>query len=376
MPPGPLDHAEERVRSALDALLRDPAEGWPEMEAAAGGLEAAGRAAIATAQTPEELDATELRLLKQKGVLNLLLRSVGQLPAERRKPLGAATHRCRAAWGAALEERRAALGAVATRRGPALDLTLPGRRPFTGRPHILSQVRDELVEIFHGMGFSTYEGPEVEDDHHNFGALNFAPHHPARDAHDTLFVEGGVLLRTHTSPVQIRAMENVPPPLRMVFPGRVYRAEQLDPTHAAEFHQIEGLYVDRGVSMAHLKGTLTAFARAFLGAHTRTRFRPSYFPFTEPSGEMDATCVVCRGTGQVGTAEAPARCGACKGTGWLEILGCGMVHPNVFRAVGIDPEEWTGFAFGMGYDRIAMLRYGIRDIRYFLENDLRFLEQF
>ncbi|MBI5835961.1 MAG: phenylalanine--tRNA ligase subunit alpha [Candidatus Eisenbacteria bacterium] len=376
MPASVLDQAEDRVRAALDGLLADPARGWDELDAAVEALAGAGSQALAAAGDAPGLDLVELRLMKQKGVLNLLLRSVGQLPPDQRKRLGALANRCRGAWTGAVEERRASLGSSAAGGRPAFDVTLPGRRFFTGRPHILNQVRDEIVEIFLGMGFSTAEGPEVEDDHHNFSALNFGPHHPARDAHDTLFVEGGSLLRTHTSPVQIRVMESRQPPLRMLFPGRVYRAEQLDATHAAEFHQIEGLYVDRGVSMAHLKGTLSAFARRFLGEATRTRFRPSYFPFTEPSGEMDVSCILCGGTGRAGTPEAPARCGVCKGSGWMEILGCGMVHPNVFRSVAIDPEEWTGFAFGMGYDRIAMLRHAIPDIRYFLENDLRFLEQF
>ena len=335
-----------------------------------------GRAALERATSAKDLEAVRIALLGDRSGLHLIKRNLKRLDPELRKIVGASANRATKAIEEALAAARERLGASADRARPSFDVTLPGRRPFQGRRHILYQVRDEIIDIFRGMGYSVAEGPQVEDDHHNFGALNFGPHHPARDAHDTLFLENGSLLRTHTSPVQIRVMETTRPPLRMIFPGRVYRAEQVDPSHAAEFHQIEGLYVDRGVSMAHLKGALFSFARALLGPGTKTRFRPSYFPFTEPSGEVDVSCILCGGTGRRQVDGAATRCGVCKGSGWLEILGCGMVHPNVFRAVGYDPEEWTGFAFGMGFERITMLKYGIPDVRYFLENDLRFLEQF
>jgi phenylalanyl-tRNA synthetase alpha chain len=242
---------------------------------------------------------------------------------------------------------------------------------------VLAQIQDELLEVFHGLGYSVYTSPEVELDEYNFGKLNFQPDHPARDAHDTYFVDRDVLLRTHTSPGWVRAMEERQPPLRLVFPGRVYRAEQIDATHMDQFHQMDGLFVDRDVSMADLKGTLATFARAIYGAEVRTRFVPVYFPFVEPGAQLDVSCVLCGGSGRQAAPEGgERRCGICKGSGWLEVLGSGMVHPNVFRAVGYDPEQVTGFAFGMGLERIAMLRYGVPDLRLFLENDLRFLGQF
>ncbi len=371
-----LRDAEERLRHALEspAGLASP-EAGAGVTAALQHLHRVAGDAIDSSGDASDLDACEHLVLRQKGALNQLLRSLGTLPPEFRKQLGAAANAARVDLTARLAASRERLGSSRT-RGPAFDVTEPGRTLPVGRPHVLNQVRDQLLDIFRGMGFGVAEDREVEDDQHNFGALNFGPHHPARDAHDTLFLKNGLLLRTHTSPVQIRVMEATRPPIRMVFPGRVYRAEQLDASHAAEFHQLEGLYVDRGVTMAHLKGTLAAFARAFLGEGTRTRFRPSYFPFVEPGGEMDVSCMLCAGTGRREGTQGEVRCGVCKGTGWMEILGCGMVHPNVFRSVGIDPEEWTGFAFGMGFDRITMLKHGIPDVRYILENDLRFLEQF
>jgi phenylalanyl-tRNA synthetase alpha chain len=266
--------------------------------------------------------------------------------------------------------------AAAAESADALDVTLPGRRPWVGRPHVLSQVRDDLLDLFHGLGFSVYTSPEVELDEYNFGKLNFAPDHPARDAHDTYFVNPDVVLRTHTSPGWVRAMEALKPPTRLVFPGRVYRAEAVDASHMDQFHQIDGLFVDRDVSMADLKSTLNTFARAIYRADLPTRIIPIYFPFVEPGVQMDVQCVRCEGGGRVKEAEGDKRCPVCKGTKWVEVLGAGMVHPNVFRAVGIDPEEYTGFAFGMGLERIAMGRYGIPEIRLFLENDIRFLRQF
>jgi phenylalanyl-tRNA synthetase alpha chain len=242
-----------------------------------------------------------------------------------------------------------------------------------GKAHVLAQVQSEMLDLFHGLGYSVYTSPEVELESYNFGRLNFPPDHPARDAHDTYWIDpGSVLLRTHTSPGWVRAMEERKPPLRLVFPGRVYRAEQVDASHMDQFHQMDGLFVDRNVSMADLKGTLATFARAIYGPDVRTRVVPIYFPFVEPGCQLDIACAICNGTGQAGGG----RCPVCKGSGWSELLGAGMVHPNVFHAVGYDPEEVTGFAFGMGLERIAMARFGIPEIRLFLENDLRFLNQF
>ena len=374
-----LERAEEQLRGALDAFLSAPAAGgFAPLEAAVDELCLQTDVAVTQCADLARLGEMENLVLRQKGPLNQLLRNLGQLEPSLRKRAGALANGARMACERSFAAARERLGASAAAAKPAFDVTLPGRRPWVGRPHLLMQVRDEIASIFKGMGYSVADDREVEDDHHNFGALNFAPWHPARDAHDTLFLEGGALLRTHTSSVQIRTMERQAPPrpLRMIFPGRVYRAEQLDATHASEFHQVEGLYVDHGVSMAHLKGALSSFARALFGERTRTRFRPSYFPFTEPSGEMDVSCFQCGGSGRRSEGGPEIRCNLCKGSGWIEILGCGMVHPNVFRAVGYDPEEWTGFAFGMGLERVTMLRHGVTDIRHFLENDVRFLEQF
>ena len=256
--------------------------------------------------------------------------------------------------------------------GDAIDVTLPGRRPWSGRPHVLAQVREELLDLFHGLGFSVYTSPEVELESYNFGKLNFAPDHPARDAHDTYFVSPEVLLRTHTSPGWVRAMEERKPPLRLVFPGRVYRAEAVDASHMDQFHQIDGLFVAKNVSMADLKATLNTFARAIYRRDVPTRIIPIYFPFVEPGVQMDVQCATCAGSGRF----EDKRCPVCKGTKWVEVLGAGMVHPKVLQNGGIDPTRYTGFAFGMGVERMAMLRYGIDDLRLYFENDLRFLEQF
>ena len=246
-----------------------------------------------------------------------------------------------------------------------VDITLPGRLPAIGGVHPITLVMEEIVDVFRSMGFQVAEGPEVEDDYHNFEALNIPPDHPARDMQDTFYIKEGILLRTHTSPVQIRVMTKYPLPIRIIAPGKVYRRD-FDVSHTPMFHQVEGLLVDRDVTFAELKGTLEEFARRIFGEGTKVRFRPSYFPFTEPSAEMDIGCVICGGEG----------CRVCKGTGWLEILGCGMVDPEVFRSVGYDVSQVTGYAFGLGVERIAMLKFGIDDIRLFFENDLRFLRQF
>ena len=313
---------------------------------------------------------------RERGVVTRALEALPTLTVEQRKIAGRGLNLVKRWLGEVQDARRQALASAAEARH-AVDVTLPGRRPWVGRAHVLAQVRDELLDLFHGLGYSVYTSPEVEHETYNFGKLNFAPDHPARDAHDTYFVGGSdVVLRTHTSPGWVRAMEGAKPPLRLVFPGRVYRAEQVDASHMDQFHQIDGLFVDRNVSMADLKATLDTFARSIYGAGVKTRLIPIYFPFVEPGCQMDVSCVICGGSGRLTDGKTSKRCVVCKGSGWLEVLGAGMVHPNVFRAVGYDPEETTGFAFGMGLERIALLRYGIPEIRLFLENDLRFLEQF
>jgi len=251
---------------------------------------------------------------------------------------------------------------------PEFDLTLPGRTRYRGAPHPLILFQEEIEAIFLGMGFSIAEGPEIETDYYNFEALNFPPHHPARDDWDSLYINDKLLLRTHTSPMQIRTMEKQKPPIQIIIPGRVFRNEAIDPTHLPMFYQVEGLVVDEGVTFAHLKGTLEYFLRALFGEKTKIRFRPSFFPFTEPSAEVDIECLACRGKN--------AACPICGGSGWKELLGAGMVDPQVFKNVNIDPERYTGWAFGLGIDRTAMFCYGISDIRTFYENDLRFIRQF
>jgi phenylalanyl-tRNA synthetase alpha chain len=326
------------------------------------------RAAIARAGTAAELEQVRVRYLGRQGALTTLLRSLGSLPEGERPRVGAAANEAKRELEA-LVERRLSESREAERRQERsrrrLDLTLPGRRPPQGSRHPLTIVNDEIIAIFAGLGFSVAEGPEVEDDYHNFEALNFPRDHPARDMQDTFYLGEDSLLRTHTSPVQIRTMKAQRPPVRIICPGRVFRRDA-DITHSPMFHQVEGLAVDRNVSMGDLKGTLELFARAMFGPRSKIRFRPSFFPFTEPSAEVDVLCFLCGGSG----------CRVCSQSGWLEILGSGMVHPNVLRNVGYDPEEVTGWAFGMGVERIAMLKYGVDDIRLFFENDLRLLRQF
>ncbi len=346
------------------------------LDAALAALYGRGASVLAGAPDAGALRERHTALLgRERGVVTLALAELPKLPPEQRRARGRGLNLVKRWLGEVHDARREALEHEREAAG-ALDVTLPGRRPWLGRPHVLAQVRDELLDLFHGLGFSVYTSPEVELDEYNFGKLNFAPDHPARDAHDTYFVNPEVVLRTHTSPGWVRAMEELKPPMRLVFPGRVYRAEATDASHMDQFHQIDGLYVDRNVSMADLKATLHTFARAIYRADLPTRIIPIYFPFVEPGVQMDVQCVRCEGTGRVSDAEGEKRCPVCKGTKWVEVLGAGMVHPNVFRAVGIDPEEWTGFAFGMGLERIAMGRHGIPEIRLFLENDVRFLRQF
>jgi phenylalanyl-tRNA synthetase alpha chain len=375
----------EELLEALDPGwgAGDPAALVPEHAARAaelaaldpplGELYARGAAALAGAPDAAALKERSVALLgRERGVITRALAGLPGLPLEERKVRGRGLNLAKR-W---LEEvEKAQRGALerAAEASTALDVTLPGRRPWVGRAHVLAQIRAELLDLFHGLGYSVYTSPEVEHDSYNFGKLNFAPDHPARDSHDTYFVTPEVVLRTHTSPGWVRAMEERKPPLRLVFPGRVYRAEQVDASHMDQFHQMDGLFVDRDVSMADLKGTLNTFARSIYGAGVRTRIIPIYFPFVEPGAQLDVACAICDGTGRTA---GEGRCPVCKGSGWSELLGAGMVHPNVFRAVGYDPEEWTGFAFGMGLERIAMARYRIPEIRLFLENDLRFLRQF
>lgn len=346
------------------------------LDAALADLYRRGAAGLAAAEDASVLRDRHTALLgRERGVVTRALADMPRLSVDERKVRGKGLNLVKRWLGEVHDARRDAL-ALARESADALDVTLPGRRPWTGRPHVLAQVRDELLDLFHGLGFSVYTSPEVELDAYNFGKLNFAPDHPARDAHDTFFVGPDVVLRTHTSPGWVRAMEERRPPLRLVFPGRVYRAEAVDASHMDQFHQIDGLFVDRHVSMADLKATLNTFARAIYRADLPTRIIPIYFPFVEPGVQMDVQCVTCSGTGRLASDDGGRRCPVCKGTRWVEVLGAGMVHPNVFSAVGLDPEEWTGFAFGMGLERIAMGRHGIPEIRLFLENDARFLGQF
>ncbi len=314
------------------------------------------------------LEELRVKFLGRKGRLTLLLRSLKDIPLEERPRLGDACNKTKALLEEEIERKRLQLKEEERIRvllKEKIDITLPGRPILRGKLHILTQVMEEIIDIFVSMGFRVYEGPEVELDYYNFEALNIPPDHPAREMNDTFYFSQEILLRTHTSPMQIRVMEKQKPPVQMISPGPVYRRDA-DISHSPMFHQIEGLWVDRDVSFAHLKGTLAYFVREFFGEKIQMRFRPSYFPFTEPSAEVDITCVICKGSG----------CPICKNTGWIEVLGCGMVRPEVFQAVNYNFPEWKGYAFGMGVERIAMLRHGINDIRLFFQNDLRFLDQF
>jgi len=314
------------------------------------------------------LEAVRVATLGRKGSVTELLKGLGSLPAGERKAAGALINEAKSRVSAALDARRAELDATMLERelaSGAIDVTLPGRGQSVGGMHPVTRTRLRIEAIFRRAGFSVAEGPEVEDDFHNFEALNIPANHPARAMHDTFYFGDGRLLRTHTSPVQIRAMKLQGVPIRVIAPGPVYRRDS-DITHTPMFHQVEGLVLDEDVSLANLKGVLAGFAEQFFEKPRGLRFRPSYFPFTEPSAEVDIQCVLCEGAG----------CRICKQTGWLEILGCGMVHPNVLTACGVDATRWQGYAFGMGIERLAMLRYAVNDLRMFFENDLRFLAQF
>ena len=331
-------------------------------------LQRAAEREIAAATDLESLDAVRVRYLGRKGLLTVQLKQLGSLPAEERPAAGQAINAAKQAVEARLDQAREAREAQALEarlEAESVDVTLPGRGQGSGGLHPVTRTLERMEDLFRSAGFAVEEGPEVEDDYHNFEALNIPAHHPARAMHDTFYFADGRLLRTHTSPVQVRAMEKRRPPLRLIAPGRVYRCDS-DLTHTPMFHQIEGLVVDEDVSFADLKGMLDGFLQAFFERELEVRFRPSYFPFTEPSAEVDVQCVACGGAG----------CRVCGRSGWLEILGCGMVHPMVFGHAGIDSERYTGYAFGMGVERLAMLRYGVGDLRLFFDNDLRFLRQF
>lgn len=332
-------------------------------------IRASAKTALESAATGQEIEALRIRFLGKKGELTSILKQMGGLSAEERPVIGQLANEIRAEIETEIAETMAKLKEKETDLRLAaerIDVTMPGRKFPLGKKHPLYKVLDEIEEIFLGMGFGIASGPEVEYDHYNFEALNMPKNHPARDTQDTFYITENILLRTQTSPVQVRVMEKQKPPIRIIAPGRVYRSDAVDATHSPVFHQIEGLVVDKGVTMGDLKGTLADFAARLYGEGAKVRFRPHHFPFTEPSAEMDVMCFGCGGKG----------CRLCKGEGWIEILGCGMVHPKVLENCGIDPEEYTGFAFGMGLERLVMRRYSIDDLRLFFENDLRFLHQF
>ena len=328
----------------------------------------AALAALDQASDLAELDQIRVQYLGKKGDLTQLLKSLGQLPAEDRRSAGQEINAAKTRLSEAINRCRDALQSRAEAnqlKAESIDVTLPGRRPELGGLHPVTRTMERIEAFFSGVGFEVAEGPEIEDDYHNFEALNIPAHHPARAMHDTFYIDEHTVLRTHTSPVQVRVMESGEPPIRIICPGRVYRCDS-DVTHTPMFHQVEGLVVDTDVSFPSLKGMIEQFLKVFFEQPLGVRFRPSYFPFTEPSAEVDIECVICGGKG----------CRVCKNTGWLEIMGCGMVHPKVFEYSDIDTERYTGFAFGLGVERLAMLRYGVNDLRLFFDNDLQFLRQF
>ncbi|MEG2003074.1 MAG: phenylalanine--tRNA ligase subunit alpha [Clostridia bacterium] len=324
---------------------------------------------IAVCGNETELDSIRVKFLGKKGELTAILRGMGALSNEERPVIGAAANVARESIETELAERGTLLkqASLETKlQNEKIDVTLPSKEKETGKLHPLRQTENRMREIFIGMGFEVVEGPEIESTHNNFDALNAPKDHPSRDMTDTFYINGEVVLRTQTSPVQIRAMQTRKPPIRIISPGRVYRSDPADATHSPMFHQLEGLVIDKNITMGDLKGTLDLFARSMFGEGTKTRLRPHNFPFTEPSAEVDFSCFVCGGAG----------CRLCKGEGWIEMLGAGMVHPNVLKGCGIDPDVYSGFAFGMGIERVAMRKYGIDDMRLLFENDIRFLSQF
>ncbi|MBI5663343.1 MAG: phenylalanine--tRNA ligase subunit alpha [Ignavibacterium album] len=321
---------------------------------------------ILEADSLKKLEEIRIKYLARNGSVTLLFDKLKEASKEEKPVLGKKLNELRNSITEKFNSKKELLEKSETSAKEFIDLTLPGKKVKLGSKHILTQTLEEIKQIFKSMGFSVFEGPELESDYYNFEALNFPEDHPARDMQDTFFINQKFLLRTHTSPVQIRVMESMLPPVRAIMPGRVYRNEAINARSYCTFQQVEGLYVDTDVTFAELKGTLVSFAKQFYGSSLKYRFRPSFFPFTEPSAEMDITCFICNGKG----------CRICKNSGWLEILGCGMVDPNVFKYVNYDSEKYVGYAFGMGIERIALLKYGINDIRLFFENDLRFLKQF
>jgi len=327
-------------------------------------LEQEAKKRIGSADSLDLLNELRIEYLGRKGGITAILKGLGQLPPDERKAVGAAANRARAALEQWLAEAAGRLEGAGPRG--TIDPTLPGTGQYVGAVHVINQVMGDICRTFYGMGFETAQGPDVETDYYNFEALNFPPDHPARDMQDTLFVEGGRLLRTHTTPVQARVLETRRPPIKCITPGRTFRNEAISTRSHVAFHQVDGFLVDEGVTLADLKGALVAFCRAFYGPDIKLKFRPSFFPFTEPSAEVDISCILCGGTG----------CQLCKFSGWLEILGCGMIDPNVLTKAGFDSEKYTGYAFGMGVERQALLKYRINDIRLFFNNDIRFLRQF
>lgn len=327
------------------------------------------REQLVKAETMAQTDEIRVKLLGKKGQLTEILRGMGKLSPEERKTTGQMANKVRAEIETLLEKKFSEVKAAAKEakfRLEKIDVTEPGREVNVGVKHPLTITMDEISKVFMNMGFYIVEGPEVETVFNNFDALNAGPNHPARDMTDTFYISEDILLRTQTSPVQVRTLMKQKPPIKVISPGRCFRCDTPDATHSPMFHQIEGLVVDEGITMADLKGTLDSFAKQLFGTATRTKFRPHHFPFTEPSAEMDVSCFKCGGKG----------CRVCKGSGWIEILGCGMVHPHVLKVGNIDTEKYTGFAFGMGVERVAMLKYGVDDIRLFYENDMRFINQF
>lgn len=332
-------------------------------------IRASVEGALRDADAMDALENIRIKYMGKKGELTAVLKGMGKLSPEERPKIGALANEIRQRLEKEIDERKTAIMTAMEEKKLAdetIDVTMPGRKNAEGKLHPLTQVKNELAEIFMGMGFSIADGPEVEYDYYNFEALNIPKNHPARDEQDTFYIADNIVLRTQTSGMQVRVMEKTKPPIRIIAPGKVYRSDTQDATHSPVFHQIEGLVVDKNITMADLKGTLEMFVKKLYGEETRVRFRPHHFPFTEPSAEMDYSCFNCGGKG----------CSVCKGEGWIEILGCGMVHPKVLANCGIDPEEYTGFAFGIGLERIAMGKYSINDLRLFFENDMRFLEQF
>ena len=321
---------------------------------------------IENASTAGDIEQVRIKYLSRNGIITKLFDELKSISGEDKPVFGKLLNNLRNSTTESFNNKKSIIESEQSSKSTNLDLSLPGKSIKIGSRHILTQTLFEIKSIFKGLGFSVYDGPELESDYYNFEALNFPPDHPARDMQDTFFISEKFLLRTHTTPVQIRIMEKEQPPIRAIMPGRVYRNEAISSRSYCMFHQVDGIYVDTDVSFAELKGTLVSFAEQFYGEGLKYRFRPSFFPFTEPSAEMDITCYICKGKG----------CRVCKHSGWLEILGCGMVDPNVFKYVNYDTEKYTGYAFGMGIERIAMLKYGIDDIRIFFENDLRFLKQF